>query len=43
MCWTKDTSKRQELEIKKCKKYILKLLRESKANHFNFFFHEKKK
>ena len=37
MCGTKDTLKRQELEIKVkiYKKYILKLTRQSKDNHFN--------
>ena len=44
MCRTKDTLKRQELQIKVkiFKKYILKLTRQSKANHFNNFFQENK-
>ena len=42
MCRIKDTLKRQEPEIKVkiYKKYILKLTRQSKANHFNNFFQE---
>ena len=44
MCRTKDTLTRQELQIKVkiFKKYILKLTRQSKANHFNNFFQENK-
>ena len=44
MSRTKDTLKRQELEInvKIYKKYILKLTRESNADHFNNFFQENK-
>ena len=43
MCQIKDTLKRQELESKDqiYKKYILKLTRQSKANHFNIFFSRK--
>ena len=44
MCRTKDTLKRQELEIKIkiYKKYILKLTRQSNTNHINNFFQENK-
>ena len=44
MCRTKDTLKRQELQIKVkiFKKFILKLTRQNKANHFNNFFQENK-
>ena len=44
MCRTKDTLTRQELQIKVkiFKKYIIKLTRQSKANHFNNFFQENK-
>ena len=44
MCRTKDTLNRQKLEIKVkiCEKYILKLTRQSKVNHFNNFFQENK-
>ena len=44
MCRTKDTLKRQELQIKVkiFKKFILKLTRQNKANHFNNFFPENK-
>ena len=42
MCRTKDTLKRHELEIKVkiYKKYIVKLTRQSRANHFSILLQE---
>ena len=44
MCRTKDTLKRHELEIKIkiYKKYIVKLTRQSRANHFSILLQENK-
>lgn len=44
MCRTKDTLKRHELEIKIkiYKKYIAKLTRQSRANHFSILLQENK-
>ena len=43
MCQTKDPLKRQQLEdrVNKYKKNILKLIRKTKANHYNNFLQEK--
>ena len=44
MCRSKDPFNKKELEtkVKNYKKALLKLIRNSKANHFNNFFHENK-
>ena len=44
MCHSKDPLNKKELEIKvkNYKKVLLKLTRNSKANHFNNFFRENK-
>ena len=44
MCRTKDMLKRHELEIKIkiYKKYIVKLTRQSRANHFSILLQENK-
>ena len=44
MCRSKDPPNKKELEtkVKNYKKVLLKLTRNSKANHFNNFFRENK-